>query len=68
MNIQEVQDLISDALQSDLENGVKWLSEMAAEEFAKNYPALCQAIGKIMEVDHVQQEQASAQRRGSPTH
>lgn len=31
---------ISDALQSDLEHGVKWLNEEAAEEFERKYPAL----------------------------
>lgn len=36
----EVLKEISDALQSDLEHGVKWLNEEAAEEFERKYPAL----------------------------
>ena len=37
-------DALSDALQSDLENGVKWLNERAAAEFLTKYPALSAAI------------------------
>jgi hypothetical protein len=37
-------DALSDALQSDLENGVKWLNERAAVEFLTKYPALSAAI------------------------
>jgi hypothetical protein len=37
-------DALSDALQSDLENGVKWLNEHASAEFKAKYPALNAAI------------------------
>ena len=37
-------DALSDALQSDLENGVKWLNERAAVEFLTKYPALSAVI------------------------
>jgi hypothetical protein len=37
-------ETLSDALQSDFENGVKWLNEQAAAEFGKMYPALAAAI------------------------
>jgi hypothetical protein len=30
-----------EALQSDLENGVAWLNDKAADEFRLKYPALC---------------------------
>jgi hypothetical protein len=67
-DLERVQDLLSDALQSDLENGVKWLNEMASEEFAKKYPALVEAINTIMRMGDAEQEQTSANRRGSPAH
>ena len=40
-------DLLSDALQSDLEHGVKWLNEKASKEFHEKYPALTAAIIQI---------------------
>lgn len=41
---EQIMDNISDALQSDLENGVKWLNEKASEGFSKKYPALLKVI------------------------
>lgn len=46
--IRAAQDDLSDALQSDLENGVRWLNESAAAEFKRKYPALNAWIGKFM--------------------
>ena len=40
-------DLLSDALQSDLEHGVKWLNEKASKEFHETYPMLYCAINQI---------------------
>lgn len=37
---ERISDAISDALSSDLENGVKWLNEKAADDFKQGYPAL----------------------------
>jgi hypothetical protein len=37
---EAILDLLSDALQSDLEHGVKWLNENAAKEFEEKYPKL----------------------------
>lgn len=37
-------EVFVDALASDLENGVKWLNEHAAEEFKRKYPALVKAM------------------------
>lgn len=50
MTIEEVQDLLSYALQGDLENGVAWLNEEASKKFVASYPRLNDAIGKIMDV------------------
>ena len=44
-------DMVHDAIQSDLEHGVKWLNERAAEEFHKKYPAISKVLGQIMEDD-----------------
>lgn len=41
---EQIANALSDALSSDLENGVKWLNEMAADDFRSGYPALCAAI------------------------
>lgn len=37
-------EVFVDALASDLENGVKWMNEAAAEEFKRKYPALTKAL------------------------
>ena len=49
--LEEIQDLLAEAIQSDLEHGVRWLNEEAATKFAKEYPALCEALGKIQEME-----------------
>lgn len=51
MNINEIQELLQDALSSDLEQGVKWLNENAADEFLTKYPELNKAIIKIMKIE-----------------
>lgn len=42
-----IQEMLSDALQSDLEHGVKWLNEKAAREFHEQYPDLTLALTRI---------------------
>jgi len=42
--LKEISDRLDDALQSDLENGVRSLNEKAAESFRRNYPALNDVI------------------------
>jgi hypothetical protein len=44
---ERIGDTLSSALQSDLENGVKWLSELASATFAGDYPALHKAIAAM---------------------
>jgi hypothetical protein len=44
-----IQDMFSDALQSDLEHGVKWLNENASKEFHEKYPELTQALCRLSE-------------------
>lgn len=39
-------DGVLSALQGDLENGVKWLNEIAAKEFKDSYPALNEWLRK----------------------
>jgi len=38
---------VHDALQDDLENGVKWLNENAAKEFHTKYPHLSSALTEL---------------------
>ena len=42
--LEQIRDRLDDALQSDLENGVRSLNEKAAESFKRNYPALNNVI------------------------
>jgi len=44
---ERIDDEISDAIQSDLENGVKWLNELAADDFKRKYPAINAVLSKI---------------------
>jgi len=52
MTHEEWQDSLSGALQSDLENGVRWLNEKAADEFKRKYPELNKWIGEFMRAAH----------------
>jgi hypothetical protein len=45
--IEAIQNMFSDAVQSDLEHGVKWLNENAAKEFHEKYPALTLAMNVL---------------------
>jgi hypothetical protein len=45
-----IQDMFSDALQSDLEHGVKWLNENASKEFHEKYPELTQALNRLSDM------------------
>jgi len=44
-----IQNMFSDALQSDLEHGVKCLNENASKEFHEKYPELTQALYRLSE-------------------
>lgn len=48
MTLEEWQNSLASACQSDLENGARWLNERAAEEFQAKYPALNAWIGEFM--------------------
>ena len=49
--IAKLQNLFSDALQSDLEHGVKWLNENASKEFHEKYPMLTQALNTLSDLE-----------------
>lgn len=42
--LEQISDRLDNALQSDLENGVRSLNEKATESFKRNYPALNDVI------------------------
>jgi hypothetical protein len=42
--LEQISDRLDNALQSDLENGVRSLNEKAAKSFKQNYPALNNVI------------------------
>lgn len=48
MNMTQVKDRLSLALQADTEHGVAWMNDEAARRFAHDYPALSEAIADIM--------------------
>lgn len=45
-----IQDMFSDALQSDLEHGVKCLNENASIEFHEKYPELALALRRLSDI------------------
>lgn len=49
MDLEDMKDDLSYALQCDLEHGVRWLNEEASAEFARKYPGLCSWIEMFME-------------------
>ena len=51
MSIEEIQELLSDALQTDWEHGVAWMNDEAAAEFKRKNPAIWEAITKIMDLE-----------------
>ncbi len=55
--VNATHDELSDAIQSDFENGVKFLSERAAESFKQEYPRISEALfaleGPTREIDDV---------------
>lgn len=48
-NVNAAYDKVSDGLQDDLENGVKWLNEQAAQKFNKEYPGVVKALDALLE-------------------
>ncbi len=51
MSIEEIQNLIHEAMAVDLEHGVAWMNDEAWAEFNKTYPELFKALGKIMDIE-----------------
>lgn len=45
--LERIRDEIADAVQADTENGVRWLNEIAAKNYLKEYPATRQALHNI---------------------
>ena len=51
MSIEEIQDLLSDAIQTDWEHGVAWMNDQAAIDFKRKYPTIWEAFTKIMDLE-----------------
>jgi hypothetical protein len=51
MNLIDIQEMLSDAIQTDLEHGVAWMNDEAAAEFKRKYPTIWEAITKTLELD-----------------
>ena len=51
MNLADIQDMLSDAIQTDWEHGVAWMNDEAAAEFKRKYPTIWEAITKTLELD-----------------
>ncbi len=68
MTHSEICDLLSFALQADLENGVQWMNEEAGRKFVKDYPELAKAIGQINEAYYdssIRHRESNTQQRES---
>ena len=50
--LERISNAWSDAVQSDLEHGVRVLNEMAAAEFRKSYPSIFD-IGKVINDEYL---------------
>jgi hypothetical protein len=68
MTLVQIQNLLNLAISSDLDGGAEWVSQLNAEQFNKKYPALNEALERILRAKDDQQEQTSANRRRSPSH
>ena len=51
IDIERIQEMISDAVQSDFENGVAWLNDLASAEFDKRYPEIGKVLNTIMKIE-----------------
>ena len=49
--LEDAQSDLAQALCDDCENGVKWLNEKAAKDFAEKYPHLSAAIRSLIDKD-----------------
>ena len=49
--ITTIQEMFSNALQSDLEHGVKFLNENASKEFHEKYPELTLALRRLSDME-----------------
>ena len=53
MRLSELQERLSYAIQADLENGVAWMNDHAADEFKKNYPMIWEMITLILDLESI---------------
>tara|TARA_Y100000401_G_C8250273_1_gene187764 strand:- start:368 stop:538 length:171 start_codon:yes stop_codon:yes gene_type:complete len=51
MNLETIQEMLSNAIQTDWEHGVAWMNDEAAAEFKRKYPTIWNAIAEIMVAD-----------------
>lgn len=48
--LDQIQTALNVAMQADLETGVKWNNEQAAERFRQYYPQLAHVLDNILEM------------------
>ena len=51
MNLEEIQEKLSDAIQTDWEYGVAWINDKVAAEFKQKYPTIWGVISEVMVAD-----------------
>ena len=56
--LEEIQEDLDYALQSDFEQGVAWLADKQADEFEKSYPELSLWLDWIANLDEVTNDDA----------
>ena len=56
INLLDIQDLLSTALQLDLEQGVAWMNDEYSAEWQKQNPLIYDAIIQILDLDSEEHE------------
>ena len=51
MTLLDIQELLSNAFQLDLEQGVAWMNDDYSAKWQKQNPLIYDAIGKILDLD-----------------
>jgi hypothetical protein len=53
MRLSELQERLSYAVQADLENGVAWMNDHAADQFKEHYPMIWEMIALILDLESI---------------
>lgn len=57
MKLSELQERLSYAYQTDLENGVAWMNDYAAKQFKEHYPGIHEMLALIFDLETIDPEE-----------